>query len=214
VFSGAEQLKFAKQQRAAAYRAGDKKGEKAWEELQRDIQRRRLAAAQEAQKAQQVGLFGVEEGLPLFGRHDAAPGDPMTNLLQQVLGEQLEGAQVLDWEVHPRGVTAGRVVAEGLVYRYRCDGEEVRYQPAWPGLNERTWEQRSAGFMSVRSPERMDFKGRQVRFEQKRSKRKCSIGYSCGRSCIEMSKECRVTPASAIGKQRLRQLQALAKEGT
>jgi hypothetical protein len=213
VFSGAEQLKFAKQQRAAAYRAGDKKGEKAWAELQRDIQRRRLAAAQEAQKAQQVGLFGVEEGLPLFGRHDAAPGDPMTNLLQQVLGEQLEGAQVLDWEVHPRGVTAGRVVAEGLVYRYRCDGEEVRYRPAWPGLNEQMWEQRSAGFLSVRSPDRMDFKGRQVRFEQKRSKRKCSIGYSCGRSCIEMSKECRVTPASAIGKQRLRQLQALAKEG-
>ena len=41
-------------------------------------------------------------------------------------------------------------------------------------------------------------------------RRKCSTGYSCGASCISLRKECRVSPGSSIGKQRLKRLLALA----
>ena len=210
VKTSADQVRFAKQQRAAAYRAGDKKGEKAWEELQRDVQRRRLAAAMEAKQQTQVGLFGVtefDETMPLFGRRDAA--DPVANLLSATFGESLPGAAVLNWDRHPRGVIAGRLAAEGLVYRFSCDSSSIAYRPAWDGLDESGWEARSEGFLMARSPgRRLDF-----RFEQKKSKKQCSKGYGCGSSCITLAKECRITPTSAISKQRLRQLQVLAKEG-
>jgi hypothetical protein len=41
-------------------------------------------------------------------------------------------------------------------------------------------------------------------------KRKCTTGYSCGSSCISLRKECRTSPRSAIGKERLKRLLALA----
>ena len=41
-------------------------------------------------------------------------------------------------------------------------------------------------------------------------RRKCTTGYSCGSSCISLRKECRTTPGSTIGKERLKRLLALA----
>jgi hypothetical protein len=209
-----QQAVFARQQQKQAAAAGDQKGAKAWEKENRTIERNRVAAAMARQQASQTGLFGVTEydnTMPLFARRDAA--DPVGRMLQDVLSEQLPGSQVLDWEQHSHGVTSGRVAAEGLLYRFRCDGEGVGYRPAWDGLSERAWEARSQGFLELRvgAGTRMDFK--RPKFTQLASKRKCSTGYSCGSSCISLQKECRVTPRSAMSKQRLRQLSALAKEG-
>ena len=75
VKTSADQLEFAKQQQVAARNAGDTKGEQAWAELQRDVQRRRLGAAMAGKRQSQKGLFGAtdyDESLPLFGRKDAA----------------------------------------------------------------------------------------------------------------------------------------------
>jgi hypothetical protein len=44
-------------------------------------------------------------------------------------------------------------------------------------------------------------------------RRKCSTGYGCGSTCISLRKECRVSPGSSIGKQRLKRLLALAAGG-
>jgi hypothetical protein len=44
-------------------------------------------------------------------------------------------------------------------------------------------------------------------------KRKCSTGYGCGSTCISLRKECRTRPGSAIGKERLKRLMALAAGG-
>jgi predicted ABC-type ATPase len=44
-------------------------------------------------------------------------------------------------------------------------------------------------------------------------KRKCSAGYSCGSTCISPQKECRITPASTIGRQRIKRLMNLAAGG-
>jgi hypothetical protein len=44
-------------------------------------------------------------------------------------------------------------------------------------------------------------------------KRKCSTGYGCGSSCISLRKECRTRPGSAIGRERLKRLMALAAGG-
>ncbi len=41
-------------------------------------------------------------------------------------------------------------------------------------------------------------------------KRRCTTGYSCGATCISLRKECRTSPGSAIGKERLKRLLALA----
>jgi hypothetical protein len=41
-------------------------------------------------------------------------------------------------------------------------------------------------------------------------RRKCTTGYSCGSTCISLRKECRTSPGSAIGKQRMKRLLALA----
>jgi hypothetical protein len=41
-------------------------------------------------------------------------------------------------------------------------------------------------------------------------KRKCSTGYGCGSACISLRKECRTRPGSAIGRERLKRLMALA----
>jgi hypothetical protein len=44
--------------------------------------------------------------------------------------------------------------------------------------------------------------------------KQCSTGYGCGSACISLRKECRTTPRSAIGKERMRKLLALAAGGT
>jgi hypothetical protein len=44
-------------------------------------------------------------------------------------------------------------------------------------------------------------------------KRRCSTGYGCGSACISLRKECRTRPGSAIGKERLKRLLALAGGG-
>jgi hypothetical protein len=44
-------------------------------------------------------------------------------------------------------------------------------------------------------------------------KRKCITGYGCGSSCISLRKECRTTPRSAIGKERMKRLLKLAAGG-
>jgi hypothetical protein len=41
-------------------------------------------------------------------------------------------------------------------------------------------------------------------------RKKCSTGYGCGSACISLRKECRVSPGSATGKQRMKRLLALA----
>jgi hypothetical protein len=41
-------------------------------------------------------------------------------------------------------------------------------------------------------------------------RRKCTTGYSCGSTCISLRKECRASPGSSIGKQRMKRLLALA----
>ena len=44
-------------------------------------------------------------------------------------------------------------------------------------------------------------------------RKKCSTGYGCGNACISLRKECRVSPRSAIGKQRMKRLLELAAGG-
>jgi hypothetical protein len=44
-------------------------------------------------------------------------------------------------------------------------------------------------------------------------KRKCTTGYGCGSACISLRKECRTSPSSAIGKERMKRLLALAAGG-
>lgn len=152
---------------------------------------------------------------PTGNRRDAIGDHPIGRMLHASLGEVLPGARILDWEVQPSGVV-GRAEADRLVYRFRADAHAIAYRPAWDGLNEAQWEARSDGFLAARDPQaqpqhRQDFRG--VRFQQKRTKRQCSRGYGCGAACIAMGKECRITPTSALSKQRLRQLQVLAREG-
>jgi hypothetical protein len=153
--------------------------------------------------------------LPGALRHDAA--DHVSPLLQAVLAEVLPGAMVLDWR-QDAGGHAGRMAAEGLVYRFRVDQAGVGYRPAWEGVQQRGWEMRSDSFLELRAPKlrpaahRMDF--RQSRAGGAAGqKRKCSAGYSCGAACISLQKECRIAPGSAIGKARLRRLQQLAAAG-
>ena len=142
-------------------------------------------------------------------RHDAA--HPVLPVLHALLAEVLPGAQVLDWRPNAGG-HAGRMAADGLVYRFRVDGGGVAYRPAWDGVQQRGWELRSDSFLELRAPTaRMDFRrGTGVTAGQKR---RCSTGYGCGSACISLQKECRITPGSAIGKARLRRLQQLANAG-
>ncbi len=44
-------------------------------------------------------------------------------------------------------------------------------------------------------------------------RRKCTTGYGCRSSCISLRKECRTSPSSSIGKQRLKRLLELAAGG-
>ena len=44
-------------------------------------------------------------------------------------------------------------------------------------------------------------------------RRKCSTGYGCGSACISLRKECRTSPRSAIGKERMKRLLELAAGG-
>lgn len=146
-------------------------------------------------------------------RHDAA--DLVSPMLQALLAEVLPDAQVLDWRQDTRG-HVGRMAADGLVYRFRVDGDGVGYRPAWEGVQQRGWELRSDSFLELRAPQlrppaaRMDFRTAGATTGQKR---KCAVGYSCGAACISLQKECRIAPGSAIGKARLRRLQQLAGAG-
>lgn len=153
--------------------------------------------------------------LPGALRHDAA--DQVSPVLQALLAEVLPGAMVLDWR-QDAGGHAGRMAADGLVYRFRVDRAGVGYRPAWDGVQQRGWEMRSDSFLELRAPRlrpaaaRMDFRqGRGLAAAGQ--KRQCSAGYSCGAACISLQKECRITPGSAIGKARLRRLQQLAAAG-
>ncbi len=142
---------------------------------------------------------------PAALRHDAT--DLVSPVLQQLLAEVLPGALVLDWR-QDGPVHAGRMAAEGLVYRFRVDAAGVGYRPAWEGIGERGWGLRSDSFLQLRAPAaRMDFR------RSTGQKRKCATGYSCGNACISLQKECRIAPRSAIGKGRLRRLQQLAAAG-
>jgi hypothetical protein len=145
---------------------------------------------------------------PVALRHDAA--DRVSPVLQQLLAEVLPGALVLDWR-QDGAAHAGRVAADGLVYRFRVDAEGVGYRPAWEGVLQRGWELRSDLFLQLRAPgSRMDFRRTRAGGGQKR---KCATGYGCGSACISLQKECRIAPRSAIGKGRLRRLQQLAAAG-
>lgn len=214
VTTSKQQAAFARQQQQAAKEAGDERGAQAWKQEERTVERARVQAAMERQSQSQQNLFGVteyDETMPLFRQRRDSAGE-LPELIGVVLSEQLPGAQLLDWAVHPKGITAGRVASEGLVYRFRLDGESVGYQPAWQGIDERQWELRSEGFLAARQPEsRLDFQ--RPKFQQQSTKRKCVKGYGCGSACIQMSKECRVQPKSALSKARLQALQTLAKEG-
>ncbi len=44
-------------------------------------------------------------------------------------------------------------------------------------------------------------------------KRKCATGYSCGASCISMSKQCRKAPGAGPAQQKMQRILALAKPG-
>jgi hypothetical protein len=44
-------------------------------------------------------------------------------------------------------------------------------------------------------------------------RKKCSTGYGCGSACISLRKECRTSPRSAIGKERMKRLLELAAGG-
>lgn len=210
------QAQLARQQRKAAEEAGDQKGAAAWRQEERAAERDRLQGAISRGQQSQASLFGVteyDETMPLFRQREDS-FDPVAQLCGSILREQLPGAQVLDWSRHPRGITAGRAVAEGLVYRFRLDADSIGYKPAWEGINEQQWELRSEGFLAARDPSvRLDYRRGGVKFQQKTTKRKCSKGYGCGAACISLNKECRIQPKSAISKVRLKQLQALAQEG-
>ena len=145
---------------------------------------------------------------PVALRHDAA--DQVSPVLQQLLAEVLPGALVLDWR-QEGAAHAGRMAADGLVFRFRVDAEGVGYRPAWEGVLQRGWELRSDSFLQLRAPAaRMDFRRTRAGGGQKR---KCATGYGCGNACISLQKECRIAPRSAIGKGRLRRLQQLAAAG-
>ena len=111
---------------------------------------------------------------PVALRHDAR--DRVSPVLQQLLAEVLPGALVLDWRQEGAG-HAGRMAADGLVYRFRVDAEGVGYRPAWEGVLQRGWELRSDSFLQLRAPAvRMDFRRTRAGSGQKR---KCATGYGC-----------------------------------
>ena len=58
---------------------------------------------------------------------------------------------------------------------------------------------------------RSQLQGLQHRIDALR--RRCTTGYGCGSTCISLRKECRTSPGSSIGKQRLKRLLELAAGG-
>ncbi len=133
--------------------------------------------------------------------------DPVVQLLTQALGELLPGAAVLSWDRPRPGLVAGQMAADGLVFKFRCDANQIAYRPAWDGLSQGRWEARSAGFLATRSPGlRLDASGAG-------GKKRCSRGYGCGSTCISLRKECRARPSSSIGKERLKRLRELVAGG-
>jgi len=137
----------------------------------------------------------------------AQSADTVAQLLTQALGELLPGAAVLSWDRRRPGLVAGQMAADGLVFQFRCDANQISYRPAWDGLSQGRWEARSAGFLAARSPGlRLDAPGAG-------GKKRCSRGYGCGNSCISLKNECRLKVSSAASKTRLQRLQALANAG-
>lgn len=121
----------------------------------------------------------------------AQSADPVAQLLNQALGELLPGAAVLSWDRRRPGLVAGQMAADGLVFQFGCDANQIAYRPAWDGLSQGRWEARSAGFLAARSPGlRLDAPGAG-------GKKRCSRGYGCGNSCISLKNECRLKVSSA-----------------
>jgi hypothetical protein len=139
--------------------------------------------------------------------------DPITAPLTAVLADSLPGAAVLRWEHQPHGLCGQVAAADGLVYRFRLDGETVRFRPGWDVETDAAWAARSEGFLAARG-HRLDFRDTGAAAKAKASSKKvCTTGYGCGATCISVSKECVVRPGSAIGKERLRRLQELVSKG-
>ncbi len=139
--------------------------------------------------------------------------DSITAPLTAVLAASLPGAAVLRWEHQPHGLCGQAAAADGLVYRFRLDGETVRFRPAWDVETDAAWAARSKGFLAARG-HRLDFRDTGAAAKAKASSKKaCTTGYGCGATCISVSKECVIRPNSAIGKERLRRLQELVRQG-
>ncbi len=234
VKSSADQLVFAKQQQAAARSAGDKKGEKAWAELQRDVQRRRLGAALAVKGQSQQGLFGgtdYDESLPLFGRKDAANWvrSEIASIVRAEIESQFrQPVQLLSLNsTRATGAVSGRFRSGQMVFDYLVKGQTVSYGPIGAGAaqgrqdsttEQANWAAASRAYIagiSGWSAARVDgFLDAAARLDAPRAgQRNCRTGYGCGSTCISLRKECRVSPRSAIGKQRLKRLLALAGGG-
>ena len=222
VKTSADQLEFAKQQQVAARNAGDTKGEQAWAELQRDVQRRRLGAAMAGKRQSQKGLFGAtdyDESLPLFGRKDAANDvrDEMAAIVRREIERQFrQPVQLLSLlSSSTTGVVSGRFRSGQMVFAYQVKGQTVSYGPIGAGADQgrqdsttdqASWAAASRAYLagiSGWSPARVDgFLDAATRLDApRRGQRNCGTGYRCGDTCISRSKKCELTGnAQALGR--------------
>jgi hypothetical protein len=211
VKTSADQLAFAKQQRAAARSAGDTTGERAWADLQRDVQRRRLGAAMAGKRQSQTGLFGAtdyDQSLPLFGRKDGA--NPVQAEIASIVAAELkrqfrQSIQLLTLNSsRATGAVTGRFRSGQMIFNYQIKGEKVSYQPigAEPAGPRGSAPERQDA-ISGWSPARLQaFLVTAARMDSPRpGQRRCATGYRCGSTCISRSKRCELTGnAQALGR--------------
>ncbi len=198
VKTSADQLAFAKQQRAAARSAGDTTGEQAWADLQRDLQRRRLGAAMAGKRQSQTGLFGAtdyDQSLPLFGRKDGA--DRVRGEIASIVTAELERQfrqpiQLLSLNSsRATGAVTGRFRSGQMVFGYQIKGERVSYQPIGAELaRPRGSAPERQDAIRGWSPARLQaFLVTAARMDSPRpGQRRCATGYRCGSTCISRSK--------------------------
>ncbi len=211
VKTSADQLAFAKQQRAAARSAGDTTGEQAWADLQRDVQRRRLGAAMAGKRQSQTGLFGAtdyDQSLPLFGRKDSA--DPVRAEIASIVTAELDRQfrqpiQLLSLNSsRATGAVTGRFRSGQMVFGYQIKGERVSYQPIGAELaGPRGSAPERQDAIRGWSPARLQaFLVTAARMDSPRpGQRRCATGYRCGSTCISRSKRCELTGnAQALGR--------------
>ena len=211
VKTSADQLAFAKQQRAAARSAGDTTGEQAWADLQRDLQRRRLGAAMAGKRQSQTGLFGAtdyDQSLPLFGRKDGA--DPVRGEIASIVTAELkrqfrQPIQLLSLNSsRATGAVTGRFRSGQMVFGYQIKGERVSYQPIGAELaGPRGSAPERQDAIRGWSPARLQaFLVTAARMDSPRpGQRRCATGYRCGSTCISRSKRCELTGnAQALGR--------------